>query len=103
MRPPTLPQNAPSFKASNPYGILPSVRVATVTPDMVQRREVAGPSRVIFSESSTHKERDPPGRYPDTKGPPNLDDWEEGSGLRRSPLLVTVRDAYPPELSRFVI
>ena len=70
-----------------------------VTPDAVEKRSSQQSPRSRVSAASTAAQR-APGPFE----PEGVRGWEAGeeSGLKQSPSLITVRDVYPPELSRFV-
>lgn len=82
----------------NPYASARSAAVApvAVTPDAVEKRSPQPPrSRGSAASDAAQRARfDPEG----------VQEWEAGeeSGFKQAPSLITVRDVYPPELSRFV-
>lgn len=93
----------PPLVVRNPYNNTSSSRAAAaapvaVTPDAFEERTPPQPrSRVSAGSTAGH-------RAPGPLEPEGVQAWEAGeeSGFKQSPSLITVRDVYPPELSRFV-
>lgn len=87
----------------NPYNNICSTRSAAVapvavTPDAVVKRSSQSPRSRVSAASAVAQ------RAPASFEPEGVREWEAGeeSGFKQSPSLITVRDVYPPELSRFV-
>lgn len=101
---PSLTSDRPTYAAQNPYlqpqaprGSSPAT--TSVTPDLGEGN-TARSQRRAFSTETTKSSRATNGPCEPLDEPEGRVD-REGSGLRRSPSLVTVQDVYPPELSRY--
>lgn len=93
----------PPLVVHNPYNSTSSARAVAVTPvavtpDTAEERRPKPPRPRVSAAPVAAR------RGPGPFEPKGVQDWEAGedSGFKQSPSLITVRDVYPPELSRFV-